>query len=96
MAQSLTEISLEQFQFQLSMMNISNLKHVIENIYKWKMDNKNKLDPENIHDMNIIMNIERKETKVWNELQLRGYLGKNDYEDFYNWLSTMNKKKVVF
>jgi len=96
MAQSLIDISMEAFQLQLWRMSVPALKATLREIYSWKMDNKNKLDPEHEYDRNLILNIERKETKIWRELQKRGYLGKKDYNDFYQMLSTINKKKVVF
>ena len=96
MAQNLVDISQESFQMQINVMSIDALKRLIKEIYDWKMDKKNKLNPEDICDMSLIINIERKETKVMNELQRRGYLKKEDYNQFYDWLATLNKKKVVF
>jgi hypothetical protein len=87
---------MEGFQIQLAGMKTGAIKTLLKDIYTWKRDNKDKFSVDVQADLEVILNVERKETKIWTELSRRGYLTKKDYNDFFKMLSDVQKQKRVF
>lgn len=96
MAQSLLEITPESLEMQLYKMSIAQIKGLVKDIYEWKHSKGKYLNPEVIADMQIILDIEKKETKLMKEMQRRSFLNSKEYNDFYTWLGSMNNVKKVF
>ena len=90
MAQDLLKISVEAFELQLPRLHIDVLKNLLRGIYELKWE-KGKNWPDD-----IIMDIERKETKINRELMRRGFLKSKDYEDYFAWLKKINTGKRHF
>ena len=90
MAQDLRTISQEAFKMQLFKFSNKQLLELLENIYQLKTTYGNVMNTDEVQD------IERKETKINAEMMRRGFLKKSDYEDYFNWLKTVNKKKKVW
>ncbi len=76
MAQSLLTIPLETFRARVYMVQSSQLVDLIKGIYDLKWTIRDKISDESIHDL------ERKETICQTELQRRGYLTKQNHNDF--------------
>ena len=95
MAQSLINISAEAFEMQLYRFSINQLKDLLLQIYQWKKSEGVKLNPEKIEDLNLITNIERKQTKIVKEFMRRGYLTQRDMEQYLIWENSLNKGKKL-
>ena len=83
MAQSILDVSLEDFVKELPKIDWQNLKSLLRGIYMIKWERGKTLGAEQI------MDLERKETKIWAELQRRNILIKKNYEDFHRWLNDL-------
>jgi hypothetical protein len=90
MAQDLKSISQEAFKMQLFKLSNKQLVNLLESIYKLKTEYGHIMNNDEIIDL------ERKETKLNAELMRRGFLKKSDYDDYFKWLKTINKKKKVW
>lgn len=84
MAQDLVKISQDEFQKQLPKCSIASLKSIIKQIAEMSIGN---ISTEKL------TNIVRKETKVWAELQRRGFLKTKEYNDFYRWRWKIYRKR---
>lgn len=87
MTQNLLTVSQDEFLKQLHKLPFTTLKNLLEGIYDLKWSIRNKFKDFQVHD------IERKETKIWYELQRRGYDLKNG--DFRKWLKSLYKRKYI-
>ena len=87
MAQDLLTISQEAFSIQIHKIPTPQLKNLIEQIYELKRDKGYMFSESQVCD------IERKETKINSELMNRGYLKSVDYEEYFQWLKSMQKRK---
>lgn len=87
MTQNLLTVSQDEFVKQLCKLPFATLKNLLEGIYDLKWSIRDKFKDFQIHD------IERKETKIWYELQRRGYNLKS--EDFKKWLKSLYKRKYI-
>lgn len=86
--QSLEFISQEKFAYQLPHIRTKNLLKLIEGINDRCQGNV---------DVGIVMDLQRKETKIWSELQRRGFIGKDkDNGDFNNWRKKLKYNKKLF
>lgn len=90
MAQDLLNITQEAFQLQLYKISSGQLIDLIRQIYEFKWEN-GKDFPEP-----VIMDLERKETKINAELMRRNVLTGRDYDDYFTWIRKINKKKRVW
>lgn len=90
MAQDLLKISIAALELQLPRMSNDVLKGLLRGIYELKWSS-GKDWPDD-----IIMDIERKETKINREMMRRGFLNKKDYEDYFSWLKKINTGKRQF
>jgi hypothetical protein len=88
--QTLFSITPEEFQSKLYNISDKNLMSLLYEIYELKNTQGKKWN------MDIICDIERKETKINAELMKRGYLDKKDYADYFKMLNKINYKKKVF
>lgn len=80
MTQNVLTISPDEFQKALPKLRFGSLKSLLRGIYsvKWEMRDKIPYQQQ--------LDLERKETRIWAEMQRRGFLKPKDYTDFYKWL----------
>jgi len=86
MAQNLYTISQEAFALQLGVMSNGALKRLAADLYKEISFKSDKIPWVNILDL------ERKQTKIWAEMQRRGFIKKKDTADFHAWLFSQHKR----
>lgn len=88
MAKNLLTISQGDFAKNINKIRFKTLKNLIEAIYDIKRSVYSSSPQE------IICDIERKETKIWKELQRRGY--DLNAPDFIQWIHKLqNKRKKI-
>ena len=82
---NLLTVTPAQMELYIPSLTVNQIKDLLRGIYEYKTGQK--------LNMEQILDIERKETKLWSALQNRGYLKKENYNDFYKWLYGNKKKK---
>jgi len=89
MSQNLLTVTIADFARQLPLVSFPYLKDMIGGIDEFKRDNYTK-----DKDVNnpIVMDVERKETKIWNEMQRRGY--NISSPEFINWIKELQNKRT--
>jgi hypothetical protein len=91
MSQCLLTITVESFRNQVTLVNFDYLKTLLFEIYEVKRNTYKKHTAESP----IVLDLERKETIIWGELQRRGINLKGS--DFIDWMRKMqNKSDKIF
>jgi hypothetical protein len=87
---NLLTISQEDFRAAICKLSVGELKRLLENLFVFIKNNAHKYEkaPEVIYDL------ERKQTKLWAELQRRGELNPGTNVEFMNWLYKKHQKRV--
>jgi len=93
MSQDLIKMSPIKFEVMLGGMNFDAIKSLAVQIKEFIYDYALKLPEERVINNPIILDLERKQTKIINELMKRGYLTKENQAQFNDWLYKKNKKK---
>jgi len=76
MAQDILTISLEDFEKRLPKVSNSDCKNLLTGIRSFLMENASKMQ------MEQIMDLERKQTKILKALVARGYLTKKNFQEY--------------
>lgn len=84
---NLLTISQEEFDLSIKKISFGTLKNLLAELFKYIKSSAWKIPQENIIDL------ERKQTKIWRELQARGHLNFNTNEEFMKWLYRQHTKK---
>jgi len=84
---SLLTISQEEFDASIRKISFGTLKNLLVELFKYIKSSAWKLPEETVVDL------ERKQTKIWKELQNRGHLNANSNMEFMNWLYKQHTKK---
>lgn len=83
-------LSISRYEFEKALPRITNstLKQILEGLFEFIKYNSDK------YPMDILMDLERKQSIIWKELMARGYLNKSNIVEFQTWLYNKHKKKV--
>lgn len=81
-------ITQNDFERCLYQLNFSTLKSLLEELFKFIKANHSKLATEQVCDL------ERKQTKIWKELQRRRHLNSKTNQEFMDWLYKKHKRRV--
>ena len=87
MAQDLLKISLEAFEIELHSISTGTLKNLLVELFTFIKKHADILPQPKI------IELERKQTKIWKELQRRKVLNNNTNVDFTKWLFNKHEKK---
>jgi DNA phosphorothioation-dependent restriction protein DptG len=88
MAQNLLTIDREKFRSDITKLSFGTLKNLLEELFVFIKSNVPYLTKDQLIDL------ERKQTIIWAELQRRGKLTKDDYTEFYAWLYKKHAKRI--
>ena len=86
MSQSILTVSQSDFERSVFMMSIGQLRSLIRGIYEFKTGRR--------MEQNEIMDIERKESKIWKEFQRRGYLKTGEGVELQKWCNSFRQKRM--
>jgi len=81
-------ISQEEFQKGILKMSFGGIKNLLVEIFTLLQNKGSKLPD------TIIFDLERKQTKIWKELQRRRALNAGSNEEFMKWLYNQHDKRV--
>jgi hypothetical protein len=88
MAQDILTIDREKFRAEVTRISFSQLKSILEGLFTFIKEHALTLP------MDTLIDLERKQTIIWAELQRRGHLRQKDVELFHKWLFSKHNKKV--
>lgn len=81
-------ISQNEFQKGILRMSFDGLKNLLKELYQLIHEKADKIPQE------IIFDLERKQTKIWSELQRRKKLNINTNKEFMDWLYNSYRRKT--
>jgi len=87
---SLLTISQEEFKTAIYRLSTGEIKRLLENLFIFIKSNAHKYE----NNPEVIYDLERKQTKLWAELQRRGELNPGTNVEFMNWLYKKHQKRV--
>lgn len=94
MTQSILTVPIDSFRAQVPLIATSQLKSILRGIYAWKSKHLKKDDGYGQEFILILADMERKETIIWNQLQTRGVLTKENSREFQKWLNSNREKRI--
>ena len=87
MTQSILTIDREKFRQQIRFISTGTLKMLLEGLFKQIKDTFEK------YPVDVTIDLERKQTIIWQELWRRKYLTKENFKEFEKWLYRNHNKK---